>query len=91
MKKLRARKNKMLVQDVPPFFWPTAGTYKDETRCGNGFHRAAEKIRTFTAFRPLPPQSSASTSFATAARAANLIIVRIVKNDLQNNVLNPEL
>ena len=74
-----------------PFFWPTAGTYKDETRCGNGFHRAAEKIRTFTAFRPLPPQSSASTSFATAARAANLIIVRIVKNDLQNNVLNPEL
>jgi len=28
-----------------PFFWPTAGTYKDETRCGNGFHRAAEKIR----------------------------------------------
>ena len=74
-----------------PFFWPTAGTYKDETRCGNGFHRAAEKIRTFTAFRPLPPQSSASTSFATAARAANLIIVRILKNDLQNNVLNPEL
>jgi hypothetical protein len=28
---------------------------------------AAEEIRTLTAFRPLPPQSSASTSFATAA------------------------
>jgi hypothetical protein len=37
-----------------------------------GFKRAAKKIRTSTAFRPLPPQSSASTSFATAARAANL-------------------
>ena len=29
--------------------------------------RAAEEIRTPTVFRPLPPQSSASTSFATAA------------------------
>ncbi len=28
---------------------------------------AAEEIRTLTPFRALPPQSSASTSFATAA------------------------
>jgi hypothetical protein len=34
---------------------------------------AAEKIRTFTAFRPLPPQSSASTSFATAAEGCEFI------------------
>src|SRR5580765_7597810 len=65
--------------------------YKGETRYCGGFHRAAEKIRTFTAFRPLPPQSSASTSFATAARAANLMIVAILKNDLLNNVKNAEV
>ena len=52
---------------------------------------AAEEIRTPTTFRPLPPQSSASTSFATAARAANLMIVAILKSDLLNNVKKAEV
>jgi len=45
MKKLTTDKNKIRVQDVPALFGPTVSSYKAETRCGNGFHRAAEKIR----------------------------------------------
>ena len=35
---------------------------------GKGFISAAKQIRTATPFRALPPQSSASTNFAIAAK-----------------------
>ena len=38
-----------------------------------GFKCAEEEIRTPKPFRALPPQSSASTSFATSAWVANLM------------------
>ena len=84
-----------LIKKVPlmaGFFLPfTARNKKPPGKNPDGLYVRKRRFELPRPLQALPPQSSASTSFATAARAANLIIVRILKNDLQNNVLNPEL